>query len=90
MHANTHKHTQDISTNLVVVIGPAGSGRSELVAALAAELVAAAHWGEAFWVDLAGVASATTAGEVTWLQISPATASLCACVRHPSPSFTRS
>jgi len=53
---------QDISTNLVVMIGPPGSGRSALAASLASELVASGHWGEAYWVDLAGVASATTAG----------------------------
>jgi hypothetical protein len=53
---------QDISTNLVVVIGAPGSGRSALAATLAAELVAASYWGEAFWVDLQGVGSATTAG----------------------------
>jgi ABC-type cobalamin transport system ATPase subunit len=53
---------QDISTNLVVVIGPNGSGRSALAAALASDLVATGHWVEAYWTDLGGVATATTAG----------------------------
>ncbi|KAI8464297.1 MAG: hypothetical protein J3K34DRAFT_120548 [Monoraphidium minutum] len=53
---------QDISTNLVVLIGPAGSGRSALAAALASDLVASGHWVEAYWADLGGIISATTAG----------------------------
>ena len=53
---------QDISTNLVVVLGAPGSGRSALAAALAEELVGAGHWAEAYWADLAGVSGVATAG----------------------------
>jgi hypothetical protein len=52
---------QDISTNMVVMVGQPGMGKSSLAANVARYLVGSGHWAEAYWVDMQGVTSTTTA-----------------------------
>jgi MoxR-like ATPase len=52
----------DVSTNLVMLTGAPGVGRSMLAASLAQELVSTHHWTDAYWIDLQGVNNVVLAG----------------------------
>jgi MoxR-like ATPase len=52
----------DFSTNLVMLTGPQGVGRSMLAASMAQELVVSHHWTDAYWIDLQGVTNVVLAG----------------------------
>jgi hypothetical protein len=52
----------DVSTNLVMLTGSQGVGRSLLAASLAQELVNTQHWTDAYWIDLQGVTNVVLAG----------------------------
>jgi MoxR-like ATPase len=52
----------DVSTNLVMLTGPQGVGRSMLAVSMAQELVVSQHWTDAYWVDLQGVTNVVLAG----------------------------
>lgn len=52
----------DVSTNLVMLTGLQGVGRSMLAASLAQELVVSHHWTDAYWIDLQGVTNVVLAG----------------------------
>lgn len=52
----------DVSTNLVMLTGAPGVGRSMLAASLAHDLVVTHHWADAYWIDLQGVNNVVLAG----------------------------
>lgn len=52
----------DVSTNLVMLTGAPGVGRSLLAASLAHDLVVTNHWTDAYWIDLQGVNNVVLAG----------------------------
>lgn len=54
----------DVSTNLVMLTGAPGIGRSMLAASLAHDLVVTHHWTDAYWIDLQGVNSVVLAGVI--------------------------
>ncbi|WIA36602.1 hypothetical protein OEZ86_007890 [Tetradesmus obliquus] len=53
----------DVSTNLVMLTGSQGVGRSMLAASMAQELVVSHHWTDAYWIDLQGVSNVVLAGQ---------------------------
>lgn len=54
----------DVSTNLVMLTGALGVGRSTLAASLAYDLVVSHHWTDAYWIDLQGINNMVLAGEL--------------------------
>eukprot|EP00775_Hariotina_reticulata_P003910 gene3910-4164_t len=53
----------DVSTNLVMLTGAPGVGRSMLAASLAQDLVSSHQWTDAYWIDLQGVNNVVLAGQ---------------------------
>ncbi|GMH35305.1 hypothetical protein BSKO_03173 [Bryopsis sp. KO-2023] len=53
---------QDRGTKIVVLAGPPGIGKKSVASSLSRSLISVGHWTEAYWVDLRGIRSQTTAG----------------------------
>lgn len=53
---------QDRGTKIAVIAGSAGTGKKTLAAALGRNLISVGHWTEAYWVDLRGITTQSSAG----------------------------
>lgn len=55
---------QDRGTQIAVIAGTPGIGKRTVAAALSRSLISFGHWTEAYWIDLGGTQSHSTAGEM--------------------------